>query len=316
MKNFLHLDYWAEVPAGKFLAGLSVEQRSLIIQRMHELGMYDRLSAHQLQLLESIRRKWSQVTDYSTEWFRTRTLTGTGNYNFPGVNMTSEENGLYLNADLMSAFSIESSLYEIPFETEVTVDQFYIARFPVTRQQYDAFNKGTAIDKIAGVLDSADEEGNGKRAQRVDPETSLRFCSEIGARLPTGNEWEKAARGVDGRLYPWGNEWDLEAGYFYYGQPNPHNTNNSVDSYPKGVSPFGVWNMAGGEPELITNIMANITSKGFHPKESSAASAWLDHIIPMPGRGNFVSLRPVLDKWPQQQWVGFENPQNRAHEGK
>ncbi len=313
MKNFFHLDQWAEIPAGKFLVGLSVEQRSQIIERMHQLGMYDGLSQAQLQLLKSIRQKHWKRTEYVTEWFRKRTLTGDGNYDYPGVGLSDDENALYMNSQLMNAFYLENLMHDdIPLETELSLDKFYIARFQVTKQQYASFVDGVSIDNIPGVLDSTHEIGNNRRAARVDPEISLLFCSKMGARLPNANEWEKAARGVDGRLYPWGNEWNAEAGYFYYGQPDPADANNHVDGYPKGISPFGVWGMAGSENELITNIMGNISSKGFHPKESSDTSAWFNHIIPMPGRGSFVGLRPVLDKWPQRQWTGFSSLENQS----
>jgi len=306
MKNLLHTDYWVEVPAGKFLVGLSMKQRSTIIERMHELGMYANLSTQQLQLLEIIRQKWSKSTESITEWFRTSILTEAGDYNFPAIDLTKEENDLYLNGQLMSAFYIERNIHGTPLETEIYLDRFYIARFPVTRQQYLLFNRKTTIDSIAGVLDPEHEEGEYKRGARVDPETSLRFCSEIGGRLPTKKEWEKAARGVDGRLYPWGNEWDFTAGYFYYGQPDPVNAGNRVDSYPKGVSPYGVWRMVGSEPELVTNIKGYVIAKGHHPKESSAETAWLDHIVTASTIGGFVSLRPVLDQWPTQQWRGYK----------
>ena len=44
--------------------------------------------------------------------------------------------------------------------------------------------------------------------------------------------------------------------------------------------------------------------KGCHAKESSKAFAWFDHILALPGRGFWVSLRLVLDKWPRTQWTG------------
>ena len=74
------------------------------------------------------------------------------------------------------------------------------------------------------------------------------FCDELGGRLPTSWEWEKAARGEDGRLYPWGNEWDESRGWFYSGQYSDEK-GDCVDVYPQGVSQYGVWGMAGNLPE-------------------------------------------------------------------
>lgn len=138
------------------------------------------------------------------------------------------------------------------------VDAFYIDKYEVTNAQYKKFVDATGhpaphSDEIWAQpfnwIDGTYHEGQGNYpVALVSWYDAKAYAQWAGKRLPTEPEWEKAARGTDGRLYPWGDEPDasrVNSWEMGPGRALP------VGSYPLGASFYGLMDMGGNAWEWV-----------------------------------------------------------------
>ncbi len=133
---------------------------------------------------------------------------------------------------------------EIP-QREVNLPAYRIDKYPVTNEQFHNFCLATGYPGRRHWEDSKpSNELLYHPVSHVNQIDARAYAKWAGKRLPTEAEWEKAARGTDGRLYPWGNEFN--PGVCCWNRSGADGlTTDPVNTYPAGASLYGVMEMAG-----------------------------------------------------------------------
>ena len=149
-----------------------------------------------------------------------------------------------------------------PAGRRVALDAFLIDRTEVRVDEYQA-----CVETGICTAPGASEDCNSKVAERgdhpvncVDWRQARVYCEWLGKRLPMEREWEKAARGTDGRVYPWGDD-DASCDNAVIAGTGAlgcgRGSTAPVASLPKGLSPFGLFDMAGNVLEWTADETEN-----------------------------------------------------------
>ncbi len=138
----------------------------------------------------------------------------------------------------------------------VFLEMYYIDKYEVTNAEYQkcvsSQNCSMPKDTKLGAINYF---GNTKYAAYpviwVTREQAKQYCASRNAYLPSAAEWEKAARGTDRRVYPWGNEANLDSRVNGRGSNDGFPYTAPVGSFSLGVSPYGAFDMAGNVSEYV-----------------------------------------------------------------
>ena len=157
-------------------------------------------------------------------------------------------------------------------EGRVRLDAYWIDRYEVTYGPYTAFIAATGHRKpISRYVKHFDKlSGARQPAVYVSWDDADAYCRARGARLPTEAEWEKAARGPNGLLFPWGDE--DRRGAANTGNSDPFEFTAPVASFPQDRSPFGVYDLGGNAMEWVADWYQEDAYKDSAPNPKGPAS--------------------------------------------
>ncbi|MDH3326495.1 MAG: formylglycine-generating enzyme family protein [Gammaproteobacteria bacterium] len=190
-------------------------------------------------------------------------------YNLVGADLGEDEPMVLIPAGEFIMGS-DSRLPDEGPSHKVTLKNYTIDIYEVTNKQYKKFIDLTARRSPAHFTNRTYPDGKADHpVTNVTWFDAQAYCESVGRRLPTDEEWEKAARGTDGRAYPWGNKFNVDYANtpVRWGKLKKEGDTMPVGSFPKGVSPYGLYDMSGNVWEW-TSSWYTAYPGNVHPSEN------------------------------------------------
>ncbi|QDV15624.1 Serine/threonine-protein kinase pkn1 [Gimesia panareensis] len=133
---------------------------------------------------------------------------------------------------------------------KIYLDEFWIGKYPLTKETFAPFLATSPTIGLNFPEDYLERLNDRHPATNLTLLEAKAYAKWAGYSIPTVKQWEKAARGDDGRHRPWGNVWDAircNCGEAKIGHTTP------VDAYPNGRSPYGCYDMVGNVVEMTSS---------------------------------------------------------------
>lgn len=183
----------------------------------------------------------------------------------------------------------------------VSLSAFEIDRTEVTQDQYAACVAANACDPPSCEWDCAATD---LPAGCIEWAQAKAYCAWAGKRLPTEAEWELAARGTDGRKYPWGNE---AADCTRVNMSGCGDHADKVGSHPSGASPYGALDMSGNVVEMVADWY-DATFYASSPAVDPTGPATGNRYV---GRGGGFRSLPLWQRTSSRDWYDLTDMGNR-----
>ena len=167
---------------------------------------------------------------------------------YPGTHLGSEPNKTVLIPAGSFIMGTNTRMADEGPQHKVTLKAFRIDIYEVTNLQYKKFIDATGHKSPSHFSDRTYPEGKADHPVTfVSWKDAHDYCAWAGKRLPTDEEWEKAALGTNGRMFPWGDEFVMNNANtpMYWRDQKQEGDTTPVGSFAGGVSPYGLYDMSG-----------------------------------------------------------------------
>ncbi len=191
-------------------------------------------------------------------------------------------------------------------QRHMQMQAFHMDRYPVTNARFLEFMEATAYrpaddhNFLRDWLDGRPRDGwENKPVTWVSIEDARAYARWAGKRLPREWEWQYAAQGTDGRLFPWGDDWNADA------VPVPNTSRDleppaDVGAHPEGASPFGVMDLVGNvwqwTDEYVDEHTRAAVLRGGSSYRPQSSHWYFPQAYRLDQHGKFLLMAPCKDR--------------------